>query len=81
MSRETRFITTSIPTIRKKVKYVIDEAFGGIMIWQLAQDVATSIRNRCCGIFMKSCMALWRLKGGRECVFDFSESSFDIESR
>jgi GH18 family chitinase len=31
-----------IPTIREKVRYVVDEEFGGIMIWQLAQDVATS---------------------------------------
>lgn len=31
-----------IPTIRKKVRYVLDESFGGIMIWQLAQDVTTS---------------------------------------
>jgi chitinase len=31
-----------IPTIRKKAKYVKDEGFGGIMMWQLAQDLPTT---------------------------------------
>lgn len=31
-----------VPTITKKTQYVLDEGFGGIMIWQLAQDRPTS---------------------------------------
>lgn len=31
-----------VPTIIKKTQYVLDEGFGGIMIWQLAQDRPTS---------------------------------------
>ncbi|RAV98462.1 glycosyl hydrolase family 18 protein [Pseudochryseolinea flava] len=31
-----------VPTITKKTQYVIDEGYGGIMIWQLAQDRPTS---------------------------------------
>jgi hypothetical protein len=31
-----------IPTIRQKAAYVVDESYGGIMIWQLAQDLPTT---------------------------------------
>jgi GH18 family chitinase len=31
-----------IPTITKKTQYVVDQGFGGIMIWQLAQDRPTT---------------------------------------
>lgn len=31
-----------LPTIRKKTQHVVDEGYGGIMIWQLAQDAAGS---------------------------------------
>ena len=31
-----------LPTIRKKAQYVVDQEYGGIMIWQLAQDKVSS---------------------------------------
>ena len=27
-----------IPTIQRKCQYVMDEGFGGVMIWELGQD-------------------------------------------
>jgi chitinase len=32
-----------IPTIRQKTQFVVDNAFGGIMMWQLAQDAAGTL--------------------------------------
>jgi chitinase len=31
-----------IPTIKKKAQYVVDNGYGGIMIWQLAQDLIST---------------------------------------
>jgi hypothetical protein len=32
-----------VPTIRQKTQFVVDNGFGGIMIWQLAQDATGSL--------------------------------------